>query len=163
MWLGKRSGHSNDEKLEWLNCLGSHAGVGLWDAILHEGDPMHAKARWSVSDFLTSMSNSTDERRAYERIDGRGSRARVRIDGGQEFDTSVGDISRSGAALICNRSAAPGTEITVPLLRDTHQIRGRAARSEEGLIAITFLQNAVNLATVDRALEGIGRLTAVAA
>jgi PAS fold len=49
MWLGKRSGHSNDEKLEWLNCLGSHAGVGLWDAILHEGDPMHAKARWSWS------------------------------------------------------------------------------------------------------------------
>jgi methyl-accepting chemotaxis protein len=35
-----------------------------------------------VSDFLTSMSNSTDERRAYERIDGRGTRARVRIDGG---------------------------------------------------------------------------------
>jgi hypothetical protein len=116
-----------------------------------------------VSDFLTSMSNSTDERRSYERIDGRGSRGRVRIDDGQEFDATVGDISRSGTALICNRGAAPGTEIAVALLGDTHQIRGRVARSGEGLIAIAFLQNAANLATVDRALEGIGRLAAVAA
>ena len=37
------------EKVEWLNMLSGHCGVGLWDAILHEGDPMHPKARWTWS------------------------------------------------------------------------------------------------------------------
>ena len=37
------------EKAEWLEVLSGHAGVGLWDAILHEGDPMHPKARWTWS------------------------------------------------------------------------------------------------------------------
>jgi PAS domain S-box-containing protein len=37
------------EKAEWLEVLSGHAGVGLWDAILHEGDAMHPKARWTWS------------------------------------------------------------------------------------------------------------------
>jgi hypothetical protein len=116
-----------------------------------------------VGSFLTSMSNSTAERRNYERIDGRASRARMRIGGGQEFDATVSDISRSGAALNCTRDASPGTEITMALLGDTQPIRGRVARCGQGLIAMAFLQDAGNLATVDRALDGIGRLATVAA
>jgi uncharacterized protein YoxC len=49
MWFGSGSGGSSGEKLEWLKCLSDHAGVGLWDAILFEGDPMHPKARWTWS------------------------------------------------------------------------------------------------------------------
>ncbi|KMO40832.1 methyl-accepting chemotaxis protein [Methylobacterium aquaticum] len=37
---------SNDELLE---ILGHHAGVGFWDAILHAGDAMHQKSRWTWS------------------------------------------------------------------------------------------------------------------
>ncbi|NKC29364.1 methyl-accepting chemotaxis protein [Falsiroseomonas selenitidurans] len=37
------------ERAEWLEVLSGHAGVGLWDAILHEGDAMHPKARWTWS------------------------------------------------------------------------------------------------------------------
>ena len=37
------------EQVEWLSILGGHAGVGLWDAILHDGDPMHPNARWTWS------------------------------------------------------------------------------------------------------------------
>ncbi|MCO6415289.1 methyl-accepting chemotaxis protein [Siccirubricoccus sp. KC 17139] len=37
------------EKAEWLEVLSGCAGVGLWDAILHEGDAMHPKARWTWS------------------------------------------------------------------------------------------------------------------
>ncbi|TCZ65300.1 methyl-accepting chemotaxis protein [Roseicella aquatilis] len=37
------------EQAEWLDVLSGHAGVGLWDAVLHEGDPMHPKARWTWS------------------------------------------------------------------------------------------------------------------
>ncbi|MBB4256578.1 hypothetical protein GGD64_000572 [Bradyrhizobium sp. CIR3A] len=36
-------------KAEWLETLSLHCGIGLWDAILYEGDAMHAKARWTWS------------------------------------------------------------------------------------------------------------------
>ncbi|MBP2299441.1 methyl-accepting chemotaxis protein [Azospirillum picis] len=34
---------------EELALLGRHAGVGLWDAAIHDGDPMHAQSRWHWS------------------------------------------------------------------------------------------------------------------
>ncbi len=36
-------------KAEWLDTLARHAGIGLWDAIFHEGDAMHPEARWTWS------------------------------------------------------------------------------------------------------------------
>ena len=36
-------------KVEWLDTLSTHSGVGLWDAVLYEGDAMHPKARWTWS------------------------------------------------------------------------------------------------------------------
>lgn len=36
-------------KVEWLDTLSTHCGVGLWDAILYDGDAMHPKARWTWS------------------------------------------------------------------------------------------------------------------
>ncbi|MFE1601560.1 methyl-accepting chemotaxis protein [Methylobacterium sp. ID0610] len=32
-----------------LELLGASAGVGLWDAVLHDGDPAHPKSRWTWS------------------------------------------------------------------------------------------------------------------
>jgi len=116
-----------------------------------------------VHDFLTSMNNSTDERRSYERIDGRRSKGRARLGNGPEFEVIVHDISRSGAALNCLPEAAPGTEIVLMLFGETRPIRGRVARSGQGLIAMAFLQDGANLTAVDRALDAIGRLAAVAA
>ena len=37
------------DKVEWLETLCSHSGVGLWDAIFYNGDAMHPKARWTWS------------------------------------------------------------------------------------------------------------------
>ena len=37
------------DRAEWLDTLAMHAGIGLWDAILFEGDAMHPKARWTWS------------------------------------------------------------------------------------------------------------------
>ncbi len=43
----------SDDKLrsesEWLRTLSTHSGVGLWDAVLFESDPMHARSRWTWS------------------------------------------------------------------------------------------------------------------
>jgi PAS fold len=36
-------------KAEWLDTLSTHCGIGLWDAVLYEGDAMHPKARWTWS------------------------------------------------------------------------------------------------------------------
>ncbi|MGI4798004.1 MAG: methyl-accepting chemotaxis protein [Janthinobacterium lividum] len=36
-------------KLEWLETLSTHCGIGLWDAVLFEGDAMHPKAQWTWS------------------------------------------------------------------------------------------------------------------
>jgi PAS domain S-box-containing protein len=36
-------------KAEWLDVLDRHSGVGLWDAILHDGDAMHPESRWTWS------------------------------------------------------------------------------------------------------------------
>ena len=47
--LSPSKARDSDTKAEWLDTLSRHAGVGLWDAILHEGDPMHPKARWTWS------------------------------------------------------------------------------------------------------------------
>ena len=47
--LSRSKVRDSDIKAEWLDTLSRHAGVGLWDAILHEGDPMHPKARWTWS------------------------------------------------------------------------------------------------------------------
>jgi PAS domain S-box-containing protein len=41
-----RLAHSNTEM---LGLLDKHAGVGLWDAVLHNGDPMHARSTWRWS------------------------------------------------------------------------------------------------------------------
>ncbi len=49
MWFGRSAATALNEKVEWLDILAAHSGVGLWDAILYEGDPMHAKARWTWS------------------------------------------------------------------------------------------------------------------
>ena len=36
-------------ELERAKLLDRHAGVGLWDAVFHNGDPMHAQSRWHWS------------------------------------------------------------------------------------------------------------------
>ncbi len=37
------------DKAEWLDTLSTHCGIGLWDAVLHEGDAMHPDSRWTWS------------------------------------------------------------------------------------------------------------------
>ncbi|KMO38541.1 methyl-accepting chemotaxis protein [Methylobacterium aquaticum] len=39
--------HSSNDEL--MDVLGKHAGVGLWDAILYQGDAAHPKSRWTWS------------------------------------------------------------------------------------------------------------------
>jgi uncharacterized protein YoxC len=47
-------------KAEWLDTLARHAGIGLWDAVFHEGDAMHAKARWTWSSEFRRLCGFTN-------------------------------------------------------------------------------------------------------
>ncbi len=49
MFRNRRASNDMLSKAEWLETLSTHCGVGLWDAILHEGDAMSPKARWTWS------------------------------------------------------------------------------------------------------------------
>jgi PAS fold len=48
-------------KAEWLEVLERHCGVGLWDAILHDGDAMHARSRWTWSAEFRRLCGFTDD------------------------------------------------------------------------------------------------------
>jgi ABC-type transporter Mla subunit MlaD len=50
MFAFKGSDKALVSKAEWLDTLSAHCGVGLWDAVLYEGDAMHPKARWTWSE-----------------------------------------------------------------------------------------------------------------
>ncbi|MGP4849307.1 PAS domain-containing protein, partial [Marinobacter sp. 1Y8] len=54
-----RKRRDNDILLEILN---NHAGVGLWDAVLHAGDPMHPKSRWTWSAEFRRLVGFADHR-----------------------------------------------------------------------------------------------------
>jgi Methyl-accepting chemotaxis protein (MCP) signalling domain/PAS fold len=49
MFLSKSVYRTILHKAEWLDTLSDRSGIGLWDAVLHEGDAMHPKARWTWS------------------------------------------------------------------------------------------------------------------
>jgi PAS domain-containing protein len=40
---------SEKNAMEVSTLLGRNAGVGLWDAMIHNGDPLHAESRWTWS------------------------------------------------------------------------------------------------------------------
>jgi len=44
-----RNSKDLESKAEWLDTLSNYCGIGLWDAVLYEGDAMHPKAKWTWS------------------------------------------------------------------------------------------------------------------
>ena len=111
-----------------------------------------------VNDFLSAVSSMRDDRRGFERIDGRGCAARLRFANGEEVDTIVANISRSGVALACSVDAVPGSEVLVSLGGGAGPAHGRVVRAEQGIVAITFLQDAANTAEVEKSMNSIEAL-----
>ncbi|MBO6548869.1 MAG: PAS domain-containing protein, partial [Rhizobiales bacterium] len=46
-FVNKNNQHTDKSNL--LDLLDKYSGVGLWDAVLHDGDPMHEKSKWTWS------------------------------------------------------------------------------------------------------------------
>jgi hypothetical protein len=114
--------------------------------------------RGEVESFLAAMANSNEsDRRRYERIDGSGHRAKMRVPGRNEAEMVIQDISRSGIALVCDFTLPVGTEVGVGLPGGTGDVTGRVARIGHGIVAITFRQDNASLQQVDHALDTIAR------
>src|ERR1700748_3485944 len=61
MGIFRQSSTARRDKAEWLDVLDRHSGVGLWDAILYNGDAMHAKSRWTWSAEFRRLCGFTGE------------------------------------------------------------------------------------------------------
>jgi len=58
--FGRRDLHTESrvdaaEAVQVLELFGSQAGVGLWDAVVHDGDPAHPQSRWTWSAQLRRL------------------------------------------------------------------------------------------------------------
>jgi methyl-accepting chemotaxis protein len=114
--------------------------------------------------FLQAMANPTDEqRRRYERLAGNGLRAT--LVGGPHDGNSVvvKDISRGGAALICDWSHGAGEPMAVVLGTERGAAAGRVLRSANGVLALAFIQSEANLAVIDATLSRLEAEAKVAA
>ena len=60
--------HEPDERMLLLS---RYAGVGLWDAVLHDGDPMHLESRWHWSEeFRRLLGFDQDDRSGFPDVVG---------------------------------------------------------------------------------------------
>jgi methyl-accepting chemotaxis protein len=123
------------------------------DEVGRDADTMRAE----VTQFLQVMGrDDIEERRRYERIPGNGARAVLHPPHGEEIEAMVVDISRGGVALRCGWSGDAGTEVGLELPGIDGVVKARAVRSEDGVLALAFRQDAADLQRVDRVLARIG-------
>jgi methyl-accepting chemotaxis protein len=121
------------------------------------------KLRAELTDFLNALSRGDEaERRLYERIPGGGNRATCRIGGQPAEDLIIVDIGRGGMAVRKDANDDIGTDIEISL-PGGGAIRGRIARSGNGVIGIAFRQDAESLVRIDRALQVVGQTAGQAA
>jgi methyl-accepting chemotaxis protein len=99
-----------------------------------------ARLRAEVDGFLTNLNSTDDERRRFERRDGKGRRARLLMDGREEHAV-IRDISLGGVALQTGRDLPPGTALRLAL-REAGEcsILGRVVRSGGGILAVIFTE-----------------------
>ncbi len=87
--LADGAGRVSQEVLQAATTIGAEAG----------------KLRVEVDQFLAAVNDDTGERRGYERVGGNGATATLRVGGRPPRQVTLSDLSRTGAALVCNEGA----------------------------------------------------------
>ncbi len=109
--------------------------------------------RTEVDQFLAAVRDDAGgERRRYERQTVNGVMAGLQSKGHPATRVAVCDISRGGAALVCDWALAPGTTVEVELPDAGGSVPARVARSEKGQLAVVFSSEPQALSRIDRAL-----------
>jgi methyl-accepting chemotaxis protein len=114
--------------------------------------------------FLEAMAKTDEEeRRRYERIDGSGSVATLRVPGREVMRAAIFNISRGGVALRTDWQVPAGTAVQMELPGAGGPVAARVARGKDGMLVLALRQDAAMLRQVDAALEHIGRISALKA
>ena len=110
-------------KVEWLDTLSTNCGVGLWDAVLHEGDALHPKARWTwTAEFRRLCGFSTEAEfpnvlKYLDTKENKGSAAAQDISKGfGAMQTTELAKSRNEYASLAEKSVTPGVRQTAAAL-----------------------------------------------
>jgi methyl-accepting chemotaxis protein len=119
--------------------------------------------RTEVNAFLGVMArDNADERRAFDRVRGGGIMASLSMTGHDRISAVVSDISCGGVALTCDFTVPIGTEVQVDLPA-VGTVPGRIARSGNGLVVVSFRQDAASVANLRKALDVFKESTRAAA
>jgi methyl-accepting chemotaxis protein len=108
-----------------------------------------------VDDFLIMIRDVTGERRGFERVSGNGATVVLHVPGREASNTVLRDLSRGGAALICDHHLDAGAEVEIELPNAGGAVGARVVRSGGGNLALVFRQDAEALARVDRAVHSL--------
>jgi methyl-accepting chemotaxis protein len=150
--------------MEAVACVADDAGgvsrevLSAAETIGHEAENLRSE----VTSFLATLRDASQERRRYERISANGAPAVLRVPGHSEIRTTLKDLSRGGAALVCDLQLVTGTELDVELPGTDHPVTARVVRYGTGAIVVSFHQDPAALAQVDRALDTIAGTRRVA-
>ena len=96
------------------------------------------------------------DRRRYERIDGHGAAATLRVAGRDAIRATITDISRGGVASGCDWSAPAGTEVQVELPGTVQRCRRGWCAPSEACWCWRSARTQAMLRSIDAALEQIG-------
>jgi methyl-accepting chemotaxis protein len=112
------------------------------------------RLRAEVDGFLANLNSGEDERRRFDRRDGRGRRAWLLSDQGEER-VAIRDISLGGMAIEAQQKLAAGTPVRIAF-GETREgaVLARVVRSDAGVMAVIFTE-AASCAVVERLLEGL--------
>ena len=128
-------------------------------SVLNHADEVGRTAdvlRSELTMFLEAMAKTDEEdRRRYERIDGGGVQTTLRVAGQNDMRLAIMNISRGGLAVQTDWFAPAGTEVQLEL-PGTGPVAARTVRTQNGILVLTFRQDASVLRQVDVALDHIG-------
>ena len=114
------------------------------------------KLRHEVEQFLHAVQTDAGERRRSERFSGRGCSAMLRLPGSDSVKAIINDMSKNGIALTYNGTATIGQAVEVDLPNAGGPVTGRIVRLVgNGVIAISFTEDASTLAYVERSLADL--------
>lgn len=112
--------------------------------------------RSELSLFLEAMAKTDEEdRRRYERIDGSGATAMLRVPGRDAMRVTIANVSRGGVALLTDWWTNAGTEVQVELPGAGAAVVARTVRSQGGALALAFRQDEMMLRRIDAVLDNI--------
>jgi methyl-accepting chemotaxis protein len=117
--------------------------------------------RGEIDQFVMVIRAAAGERRRFERVAGEGLSVRLRASG-REQSVQLHDLSRGGAAVLCDWTLGVGTAVEIVLPNAGGSMMGHVIRCDGREIALVFDSDAETQAHIDKVLAHVTPLHAAA-